>query len=289
MRDQPPGLDIDAVIDRLCAVGMCLDLRAHGGPVYLDATRHGLPLRQIVAADGRPNYLACALRELVALAGEHDEIVLLYDAGLEADYLLLHRVLTRLGADGPSGRARPGADRRPDPSARHGDWRGHTAGALRAALGQEHGQAAVRLGLRLYFIAVLGQAPATSSAGRCCGAGFDAPNGCWMAEPEAAVWARRDVLARHARRPRLRRPVPARLQPARPARARSGTRTTRGGVHMTLTQEVLRSQVAQRIRVALPDLGPLPGRPGRHAAGGGRRRRPDGGRGVCCDDSTWRR
>lgn len=155
--DQPPGLDIDAVIDRLCAVDMCLDLRAHGGPVYLDATKHGLALRQIVAEDGRPNYVACALRELVALAGEHDEIVLLHDSGLEADYLLLHRVLTRLGATVRRvalGRVPIGGR---ISSARHGDWRGHTAGALRAALDQEHSQAAVRLGLRLYFIAVLGQ------------------------------------------------------------------------------------------------------------------------------------
>ena len=63
---------------------MCLDLRADGGPVYLDATRYGLPLRQIVAADGQPNYLACALRELVA-AGPvaTTSVVLLHDRGLE--------------------------------------------------------------------------------------------------------------------------------------------------------------------------------------------------------------
>lgn len=156
-RHQPPGLSADAVIDRLCAMEMCLDLRAHGGPVYLDATRYGMPLRQIVAEDGRPNYLVCALRELVALADGYDEVVLLHDAGLEADYLLLHRVLTRLGA----GVHRVALGRVPIggriTSARHGDWRGHTVGALLAALGQDHSPAALRLGLRLYFIAVLGQ------------------------------------------------------------------------------------------------------------------------------------
>lgn len=157
MTYQPPALGIEAVVDRLAAVDMCLDLRADGGPLYLDATRYGLALRQLVAADGRPNYLACALRELVALAGGHDEIVLLHDAGLEADYLLLHRVLTRLGATVHRvalGRVPIGGR---ISSARHGDWRGHTAGALLATLGGEHDHAAVRLGLRLYFIAVLGQ------------------------------------------------------------------------------------------------------------------------------------
>lgn len=157
VRHQPPGLDLDAVLDRLRALDLCLDLREHGGPVYLDATRYGLALRQIVTADGRPNYLACALRELVPLAGEHEEIVLLHDAGLEADYLLLHRVLTRLGVTAHRvalGRVPVGGR---ITSARHGDWRGHTVGVLRAALGQDHSQAAVRLGLRLYFIAVLGQ------------------------------------------------------------------------------------------------------------------------------------
>jgi hypothetical protein len=154
---QPPELDIDAVLEALRTVDMCLDLREHGGPVYLDATRHGLALRQIVAADGRPNYLACALRELVALARGYDEIVLLHDSGLEADYLLLRRVLARLGATVHRvalGRVPIGGR---ISSARHGDWRGHTVGALRAALGREHSQAAVRLGLRLYFIAVLGR------------------------------------------------------------------------------------------------------------------------------------
>jgi hypothetical protein len=156
-RHQPPGLGVDAVLDRLGAVDMCLDLREHGGPVYLDATRYGMPLRQIIAADGRPNYLTCALRELVALAGGHDEIVLLHDSGLEADYQLLDRVLSRLGATVHRvalGRVPIGGR---ITSARHGDWRGHTVGTLLTELSQEHSQAALRLGLRLYFIAVLGQ------------------------------------------------------------------------------------------------------------------------------------
>jgi hypothetical protein len=169
---QPPGLGLAAMIDRLSSLGMCLDLRRHGGPVYLDATRHGLPLRQIVAADGRPNYLACALRELLPLAPAYDEIVLLHDRDLEPDYLLLTRVLEPLGAlvhrvavgrVPIEGRIR---------SARHGDWHGHTAGTLLdAASGQDPG--VLRLGMRLYFIATLGPGDRDSFRGdllrRCFG------------------------------------------------------------------------------------------------------------------------
>ena len=153
---QPPGMTLDEVIDRLCAADLAVDLRAHGGPVYLDATRHGLPLRQIVAADGRPNYLACALRELVPMVGDYDEVVLLYDLELEPDYLLLQRVLTRFGATV----RRVGIGRVPIDgrivSARHGGWHDHSAGQLLNAARSRYSEAAIRLGMRLYFIAMLG-------------------------------------------------------------------------------------------------------------------------------------
>lgn len=157
---QPPRLDLSAMIDRLDHLGMCVDLREHGGPVYLDATRHGLPLRQIVLPDGRPNYLACALRELIPLAAEHDEVVLLHDRELEQDYLLLRQVLSALGPTV----CRVSLGRVPVAgrvlSARHGGWQGNTVGALLDRLADVAGgedPAVLRLGLRLYFIAVLGQ------------------------------------------------------------------------------------------------------------------------------------
>ncbi|WP_447002186.1 hypothetical protein ACRAKI_20865 [Saccharothrix isguenensis] len=153
---QPPGLGLDEAVDRLHSLGMCLDLRADGGPVYLDATRDGIPLRQIVAADGRPNYLACALRDLMPLAPDHDEVVLLHDRELEPDYLLLQRVLSRLGpAVHRVSLGRVPIDGR-IASARHGGWRGHGAGALLAEFGDRYDPAVLRLGMRLYFIAVLG-------------------------------------------------------------------------------------------------------------------------------------
>ncbi|MGA5559727.1 hypothetical protein ACPCUV_00825 [Streptomyces platensis] len=156
LQHQPPGLGLDAALERLTGLGMCLDHREVGGPVYLDLTRFGLPLRQLVTADGRPNYLACALRELIPLAPDFDEVVLLYDHELDPDYQQLERVLTALG---PRVR-RVAVGRVPIEgrihSARHGGWRGLHAGTLIDAARAGYPEDAVRLGMRLYFIAVLG-------------------------------------------------------------------------------------------------------------------------------------
>lgn len=156
LQHQPPGLGLDAALERLTGLGMCLDQREVGGPVHLDLTRFGLPLRRLVSADGRPNYLACALRELIPLAPDFDEVVLLYDHELDADYQQLERVLTALG---PRVR-RVAVGRVPIEgrirSARHGGWRGLHAGTLIDAARAEYHEDAVRLGMRLYFIAVLG-------------------------------------------------------------------------------------------------------------------------------------
>ncbi|WP_320777045.1 hypothetical protein [Streptomyces sp. CRN 30] len=154
---QPPELGLEETIDRLRAVGMCLDQRAYGSSVFLDATRYGLPLRRIVDAEGRPNYLACALRELLLLAPRFDETVLLYDRELEPDYLLLERTLTEFGATVRRvtlGRVPIDGQIR---SARHGGWHDHTTGALLERAAAEYDDPVVRLGMRLYFIAGLGQ------------------------------------------------------------------------------------------------------------------------------------
>nr|MDT0663438.1 hypothetical protein [Micromonospora sp. DSM 115978] len=151
-----PGLSLAETMERLREHRLCLDLRPDGGPVYLDATRYGLPLRRIVNADGRVNYLACALRELLPLVGGYDEVVLLYDRELEPDYVLLQRVLSLVG---PAVR-RVAIGRVPIDgrirSARHGDWRGHTAADLLRTVAAGHDDAALRLGARMYFVATLG-------------------------------------------------------------------------------------------------------------------------------------
>ncbi|MFG2592610.1 hypothetical protein [Streptomyces sp. NPDC048438] len=159
---QPPGIGTEEMIERLVALGLGLDQRSSGGPVYLDATRHGLPLRQIVTAEGRPNYLACALRELLPMAPAYDEVVLLYDTELGADYRLLQLVLNRLGPQVhrvPIGRVPIDGTIR---SARHGGWQDHTAGALLKAVGTDDDEDVRRLGVRLYFVAVLGPGQAQS-------------------------------------------------------------------------------------------------------------------------------
>ncbi|MFI1171708.1 hypothetical protein [Streptomyces melanogenes] len=153
---QPPGLGLEEMLEHLRVRGLCLDHRGLGGPVYLDLTRHGLPLRQIVTADGRPNYLACALRELLPLAPRYDEVVFLYDPELDPDYQLLARVLAPLGPvvhRVPVGRVPVDGEIR---SARAGGWRGLDAASLIEAASADHDEAAVQLGMRLYFIATLG-------------------------------------------------------------------------------------------------------------------------------------
>ncbi|MCT9935140.1 hypothetical protein N5079_33555 [Planotetraspora sp. A-T 1434] len=154
---QPPGLGLEETLEQLKPAGAVLDQRADGGPVYLDATRYGLPLRQIVTADGRPNYLACALRELLPLAPEYDEVVLLYDSGLERDYQLVARLLSLRG---PAVR-RISVSRVPVngrvTSARHGDWHDHSFGALLRVMDGRCSPESFRLGMRLYFVASLGR------------------------------------------------------------------------------------------------------------------------------------
>ncbi|OAR22141.1 hypothetical protein A8W25_29605 [Streptomyces sp. ERV7] len=159
---QPPGLGLEEMLEHLRARGVCLDHRELGGPVYLDLTRHGLPLRQIVTADGRPNYLACALRELLPLAPHYDELVFLYDRDLDPDYQLLARVLGPLGPvvhRVTVGRVPVDGEIR---SARTGGWRGLDAASLIETASADHDDAAIRLGMRLYFIATLGPGQAQS-------------------------------------------------------------------------------------------------------------------------------
>src|SRR5262249_39546311 len=63
---------------------------------------------------------------------------------------------------------------------------------------------------------------------------------------------RRDGAA--PRPARLRRPVPAHVEPARQAPPRARTRGAHVGVHMRLSQELLHAETARRIGTARPDL-----------------------------------
>ena len=63
----PPRMALEELVDALRARSLCLDMRLASDGVYLDATAHGLRLRQLVTADGLTNYLACTLRDIVPL------------------------------------------------------------------------------------------------------------------------------------------------------------------------------------------------------------------------------
>jgi hypothetical protein len=155
-----PQLALDPLVRLLAEHGLGIDHRAWSGPVYLDGTAHGLPLRQLVGADGHPNYLAGLLRELVPLLGAYDAFVLVCDRDSLPDYTLLRYILTRLGAPAVSitaiGRVRTDATAGRPLSSRHGGWEGHTGAALAEQLLDRVGPQVYRLGLRLYFIATLG-------------------------------------------------------------------------------------------------------------------------------------
>lgn len=156
-RTGPGPLPAAALIDLLARHDLCVDARAFGAPVYLDATAAGLPLRVLVGADGHANYLMSTLRELVPLIAGHDHVLLAHDTEIRADYRTIAHVLTALGArvsriEFPrvplDGTVR---------SARHGGWHAYTMGALAGPLIAECGEPAFALGLRLYLVAGLGR------------------------------------------------------------------------------------------------------------------------------------
>jgi hypothetical protein len=160
-RTQPPSMGLEEMVEHLAIRNLCLDNRPTGGPVYLDATKYGIPLRQIVTREDQPNYLAAALRELIPLIEHYDETVLVHDQELTPDYILLQRVLDTLGGT----TLRVAVDRVPIDgvitSSRHGDWLGHTLPEMFAAC-QDIEPEVLKLGMRLYFIAVLGKGSSQS-------------------------------------------------------------------------------------------------------------------------------
>jgi hypothetical protein len=96
-----------------------------------------------------------ALRQLLPLAGRCDRLLLVCDRDIEADHVLLQRVLSVFGASVSRltlGRVALGNSLA---SSRHGGWEDCTVDALTESALSEFSPAAVRLGLRLYFIAVL--------------------------------------------------------------------------------------------------------------------------------------
>jgi hypothetical protein len=152
--DRPLAWTESDVYRELAGRRLLVDHRRFGGPVYLDGPRWGIPIRQLAGADGHANYLMPILRELLPMARPDRLLLLVYDAELTADYLLLDRVLSAFGATvarlSLSRVAIDGTVR----SSRHGGWAGSTLADLSATRGSADA-AAYRLGMRLYFVGVL--------------------------------------------------------------------------------------------------------------------------------------
>ncbi|TDD96354.1 hypothetical protein [Actinomadura rubrisoli] len=153
--DRPYRLPIGELIELLADLGLCLDHRRLGGPVYLDGTRWGMPLRMVVSADGHANYLLMVLRDLVPRLAEYDRVLLVHDQEIGHDYALAERILRELGAR----TSRLALGRVPIAgvagSSRNGGWAGTALDELSALCLRHVDQDVYRLGMRIYFINML--------------------------------------------------------------------------------------------------------------------------------------
>ncbi|WP_131741330.1 hypothetical protein [Actinomadura roseirufa] len=153
--DRPYRLPVGEVIDLLAERDLCLDHRRFGGPVYLDGTRWGMPLRLVVAPDGHANYLLMVLRDLIPRIAEFDHVLLVHDEEIGHDYVLVERILAHLGAR----TSRLALGRVPIPgvsgSSRSGGWAGTALDELSALCLRHVGPEVYRLGMRIYFINTL--------------------------------------------------------------------------------------------------------------------------------------
>jgi hypothetical protein len=153
--DRAPGLSTEEALGLLAERGLLVDHRGFGGPAYVDGARWGQPLRQVIGEDGHANYVLVVLRELLPLIGRQDRLLLAFDEDLAEDYVLIDRVLSELGA----GVSRLALGRVPIDGAirpsRRGGWEGRTLADLARLCLEHFDLPAYRLGMRIYFIAIL--------------------------------------------------------------------------------------------------------------------------------------
>jgi hypothetical protein len=159
--DRPLRWSAAAAFDALAERRLVIDHRRFGGPVYLDGARWGMPIRQLAGADGHANYLMPILRELLPMVRPGRLFLLVFDDGLNGDYLLLERVLAEFGATV----ARLPLSRVPIDgrvvSSRFGGWAGSTLADISATSGSADADA-YRLGMRMYFVGMLDRRSAQS-------------------------------------------------------------------------------------------------------------------------------
>ena len=155
LRDRPLTMSADEAVALLADQDLLIDHRRFGGPVYVDGPRWGLPLRQLAGPDGLVNYLLPILRDLLPHAARGDRILLVHDAELTQDYVLLDRILTVAGGEV----TRLSLGRVPIDgvivSSRHGGWQGATLERLSATCLEQVDLPTYRLGMRLYFVGAL--------------------------------------------------------------------------------------------------------------------------------------
>jgi hypothetical protein len=161
-RKKRTALPLDELIRILRNSHMCIDLRNKGGGLFLDRTSDGLPLRRAIAPDGRTNYLINLLRDLVPRVPEYDQIILIHDVELHADYLLLQRILMGLGASVERVPLSRVAINGSVQSTRYGGWQGFTSSEIIGHCLQLADVETIRLATRLYFIAILGKVKSKS-------------------------------------------------------------------------------------------------------------------------------
>jgi hypothetical protein len=96
----PLAWSTDTTLEALAHRLLIVDHRRFGGPVYLDGPRWGMPIRQLVGADGHADHLMPILRELLPMVRPGRLFLLPFDTGLVADHALLERILAEFGAAG---------------------------------------------------------------------------------------------------------------------------------------------------------------------------------------------
>jgi hypothetical protein len=153
----PLVYSVDDVIEKLNNAGCLLDLRKMGGPIYIDFTQDGIPLRQIMDNNGIENYLLCILRELLHHTSNYNKIILLCDEDIMFDYLILAKVLNQFGVEVLRfSIGRVSLDGK-ILSSRYGGWQNYTFDNFIDQYLYRYSKEVFQVGARLYFIAYLGK------------------------------------------------------------------------------------------------------------------------------------
>ncbi|GGO88621.1 hypothetical protein [Wenjunlia tyrosinilytica] len=155
----PPQGPGPAAVSEVMAALEDAGLVRHGGragQVVVGAPDKGVPSRTLLGADGRPHPVVHLLRDLLPVADRYGTVILLHAHRMSGDYVFAVKLLRHLGVRAERlalTKVLPAPDDRPGPpSDRVHLWR-----LPLDELAGEHGEQAVRLALRLYFVAALGK------------------------------------------------------------------------------------------------------------------------------------